>query len=373
MPQILLHLTLTFQNTVLTLLPFLTMCLHKYIGATGKVSPVGEEKLTPSTFRRFCRFLSVLAAPIHWCKMVSSTNVYYKEKWNVSRTLPVHLDTAFNRAKMEICFIKDGCKFKKGKEWLAPRSVIITLHLLTSRPPKISLRNSLKGQGQIFCFWFFSWISFPQASDYNSRAVSNFFENSRRYSQLMAKTFKQKNFNNFVWTPLGSRVNIYINFCLQVHFKLSAAWYCCHCLPPVSMTPAANLPPVSLIPVANLPPVSLTPAANLPPVSTTLAKMVEKFATGVADTGGKFTTGVVDTGGNFAAGVVDTGGAPWLANISANFRKISKRSKWNTLELGGNWFMKKTRSKKSCDTVPLNKYSAINHSKFFLYRRSLKA
>ncbi len=61
--------------------------------------------------------------------------------------------------------------------------------------------------------------------------------------------------------------------------------------------------------------------------------MVEKFATGVADTGGKFATGVVDTdgnfaagvvdtGGKFAAGVVDTGGAPWLANISANFRKI---------------------------------------------------
>jgi hypothetical protein len=75
--------------------------------------------------------------------------------------------------------------------------------------------------------------------------------------------------------------------------------------------------------------------------------MVEKFATGVADTSGKFATGVVDTGGNFAAGVVDTGckfatgvvdtgGAPWLANISANFRKNSKRSKWNTLGLGGN-------------------------------------
>jgi hypothetical protein len=135
----------------------------------------------------------------------------------------------------------------------------------------------LKGQcHKIFCFCFFSWISFPQASDYNIRAVLNFFENSRRYSQLkvchrcqrhrwqMAKTFKQKNFNNFVWTPLGCRVNIYINFCLQVHFKLSAAWYCCH---------------------------------YLPPVSTTLAKMVEKFATCVADTGGKFATGVVDIGG----------------------------------------------------------------------------
>ena len=72
-------------------------------------------------------------------------------------------------------------------------------------------------------------------------------------------------------------------------------------------------------------------------VSTTLAKLVAKFAAGVVDTGGKFAAGVVDTGGNFAAGVVDTGGkfatgvvdtggAPLLANISANFRKNSKRS-----------------------------------------------
>jgi hypothetical protein len=55
------------------------------------------------------------------------------------------------------------------------------------------------------------------------------------------------------------------------------------------------LPPVSLTPVANLPPVSLIPVANLLPVSTTLAKLVAKF-----DTGRKFAASVVDTGGNFA-------------------------------------------------------------------------
>ena len=165
--------------------------------------------------------------------------------------------------------------------WLNLRNTHAAPH-----PPSLRLQEqisaALKGQcHEIFCFCFFSWISFPQASDYNIRAVSNFFENSRRYSQLkvchrcqrhrwqMAKTFKQKNFNNFVWTPVGSRVNIYIHFCLQVHFKVSAAWYCCHYLPPVSLTPVANLPQVSLTPVANLPPVSTTPAANLPPVSLT--------------------------------------------------------------------------------------------------------
>ncbi len=42
-------------------------------------------------------------------------------------------------------------------------------------------------------------------------------------SSRFATGVKQKNFHNFVWTPLGSRVNIYINFCLQVQFKVSAA------------------------------------------------------------------------------------------------------------------------------------------------------
>ncbi len=103
--------------------------------------------------------------------------------------------------------------------------------------------------------------------------LSNFLENSPRYSQLkvchrchwqMEKIFNQKNFNNFVWSPLGSRGNIYINFCLQVHFQVSAAWYCSHYLPPVSTTQGelvSKLPPVSLIPVANLPLVLLIPAA----------------------------------------------------------------------------------------------------------------
>jgi hypothetical protein len=77
----------------------------------------------------------------------------------------------------------------------------------------------------------------------------------------MAKIFRQKNFNYFVWTPLGSRVNMYINFCLQAQFKMSATRFC------------------SLY----LPLVSLTPVANLPMVSTTIAKLVQKFVAGVVD------------------------------------------------------------------------------------------
>jgi hypothetical protein len=66
---------------------------------------------------------------------------------------------------------------------------------------------------------------------------------------------------------------------------------------------------VSLMPVAIchrrrwLPPVLLTPVANFPSVSTTQAELVVEFA----------------------ASVVETGGAPWLANISANFRKKLER------------------------------------------------
>ncbi len=44
--------------------------------------------------------------------------------------------------------------------------------------------STLKGQcHEIFCFLFFSWISFPPAPEYHIRTVLNFFENSWRYAQ----------------------------------------------------------------------------------------------------------------------------------------------------------------------------------------------
>ncbi len=95
---------------------------------------------------------------------------------------------------------------------------------------------NLKGQcHEIFCLWFFASISFPPDPEYPIWTVSNFFENSRRYSQIkvdhrcqrhrwqMKKIFNQKNVNKFVGTPLDSRGYTYIHFCLQVHFKVSAA------------------------------------------------------------------------------------------------------------------------------------------------------
>ncbi len=99
----------------------------------------------------------------------------------------------------------------------------------------------LKGEcHEIFCFLFFSWISFPPAPDYHR------FEFFRKFAEIFASQ----------GAPPPTGIN-------DTGGKL----------PPLSTTPAANLPPVSTTPVAN-------------------------FATifpSVIDTGGKFATGVNDT------------------------------------------------------------------------------
>ncbi len=57
----------------------------------------------------------------------------------------------------------------------------------------VALPKHLKGQcHEIFCFWFFLWISFPPAPEFLIRTVSNFFENSRRYSQVKVRHWCQR-------------------------------------------------------------------------------------------------------------------------------------------------------------------------------------
>ncbi len=51
--------------------------------------------------------------------------------------------------------------------------------------------------------------------------------------------------------------------------------------------------------------------------------------TGVNNTGDKFFAGVIDTAEQFITSGVDTGDDYSFANISANFRKNSKRPQWN--------------------------------------------
>ena len=116
--------------------------------------------------------------------------------------------------------------------------------------PLSSVLQHLKGQcHKIFCFRFFSYITFPQAPDNNIRIISNFFENFRRYSQVKVHHQYQRH----RW---------------QRHRQQDCHRYQRHrrkIFPPFSLVlliPAAKLPPVSTIPAANLPPVSTTPVEN---------------------------------------------------------------------------------------------------------------
>ncbi len=145
---------------------------------------------------------------------------------------------------------------------------------------------------QDFLLLVFSWISFPQAPGYTKSAVSNFFKNSRRYSKLkvhhrchwhrwqIEKIFNQKSFHYFFWTPLGSRVSIYIIFFFKLILICQQFDDCSHCLPPVSFTPVANLPPASLITLA-------------------ICRQYRWHRWQIKETGGKI---CVVTSGNFAAG-----------------------------------------------------------------------
>ncbi len=147
---------------------------------------------------------------------------------------------------------------------------------------------------------------------YPIRTVSNFFENSRRYSQLkvhhqccwhgwqikkILKIYLKKEKKHFFKFTLRFQQSVIVSIiCHRCHWH----WWqiCSRC--------------------------RWYRWQILPLVSTTQVVLVAKFSIGVVETGGKYATGVVDTGGKFATGVVDTGGAPWLANISENFRNFLK-------------------------------------------------
>ncbi len=64
------------------------------------------------------------------------------------------------------------------------------------------------------------------------------FENSSRFFQLQVHT-------GVVDTVANGKI---LQFFPEIHFKVSTVWYCFKFLPPVLLTPVANLPTVSLIP-----------------------------------------------------------------------------------------------------------------------------
>ncbi len=130
---------------------------------------------------------------------------------------------------------------------------------------------------EIFSFWFFSWISFPQAPEYTIRAVSNFFENSQSYLQLkvdhryqrhqwqichQCQRHRRQNCRRcrWYWWQICHRCRWY-----RRQFCRRCRWHWWQILPPVSrvlLIPVANLPLVSTIPAANFPTVSTMPVAN---------------------------------------------------------------------------------------------------------------
>ncbi len=109
----------------------------------------------------------------------------------------------------------------------------------------------------------------------------------------MEKTFKKKNFNNFVWTPLGSRVNIYINFCLRFTLR---------CLKPDIVAIICH-----------------RCQRHRRQICRRCRWYRWHFATSVVDTGCKFAAGIVDTGGKFTTGI---------NNASENGVKICRRCRW---------------------------------------------
>ncbi len=194
----------------------------------------------------------------------------------------------------------------------------------------------LKGQcHEIFCFRFFSWITFPQAPENNIRIISNFFENSRRYSQVKVHHGCQRHrwqiaagindtdgifWNQFPlccwpwwqfchryrwhwWQIMGT-----ISGCRHLKVNLKAKIYK-HVNSTTQRRPNKIIKIFLLEDFFHLPPVSLTPVVYL-----------------------------------------DLRISPRI------FEKIRNGRNGILRCLVGNWSMKKTRSRKSRDTVPFNPF-----------------
>ncbi len=162
-------------------------------------------------------------------------------------TLNLYYDVgSCKRLNPDFCFKKSWLSFTAGFKWTDPQDFRLLVFFINQFPP----RPWVYHKSRFKVVWQFTEIFSAQGSPPVSLTpVAN------------EKIFSQK---NLVGTPLNSRVNMYINFCLQVHLRYlqPAAWYCslvCH----RSWTPVAifnfnstkgnwwqNFPPVLLIPVA---------------------------------------------------------------------------------------------------------------------------
>ncbi len=127
------------------------------------------------------------------------------------------------------------------------------------------IKSQLKGQcHEIFCFRVFSWITFPQAPDNNNRIISNFFENSRRYSQV--KVHHRCQWHR--WRIAAGINDTGGKFCHQFPLCCWRRWQICHRCQRFRRR-----------------------------ICRRCQRRRWQLATGINDTGGKFATGVIDTGG----------------------------------------------------------------------------
>jgi hypothetical protein len=111
---------------------------------------------------------------------------------------------------------------------------------------KTTCRELKEQYHEIFDFWFFSWISFPQAPEYTNWTILNFLK--------LRGDIRSSRCTNSVIDTIGkwkksSIIKVFIILCgrlweveltyryifaFKVQFKVCAAWYCSHYLPPVS-------------------------------------------------------------------------------------------------------------------------------------------
>ena len=143
---------------------------------------------------------------------------------------------------------------------------------------QIILNVYLKGQcHEVFCFRFYSWITFPQAPEYIIRVVSNFFENSRRNSQLKVchRWQMQKIFNNKKYSTI-------LTYCMYLKGQ-------CHEIFASGFFHESVSPQLQSIP--------FRPFRIFSKICGDIRE--SRCTTGINDTGGKFATGINDTGGKF--------------------------------------------------------------------------
>ncbi len=189
----------------------------------------------------------------------------------------------------------------------------------TPEQRKVSRLSCLKGQcHEIFCFRFFSWITFPQAPDNNIRINSNFFENSRRYSQVKVHHRCQRHQWQICHRCQRYRRQI-CRQCQRRRWQIATG---------INDT-GGKLPPVSLTPMANNGNNIKTPESELEGKNLYICFLYYPKVTN--QNYEKFSDWRFFP---FTTGVFDTGGKPWAANISANFWK-----KFETvlLEYSGAW------------------------------------